>query len=112
MPTIVALNNKVIVQPDPLPEKKSSIYMPDEAKDALTSRTGTVIAAGRGTVAGNLILAPQVRAGDRVYFNKYSGLELEHEGVTYLVLDEEQVLAIDHSKRQLTELQEKVALAS
>jgi chaperonin GroES len=40
------------------------------------------------------VVAPEVKKGDKVLFGKYSGTEITVDGKEYLILKEEDILAI------------------
>ena len=73
--------------------KKGGIIIPDTAKEK--PQEGKVIAAGNGKVTEDCKKIPlDVKAGDRILFGKYSGSEVKIEDKEYLILREEDVLAI------------------
>ena len=73
--------------------KKGGIIIPDTAKEE--PQEGKVIAAGNGKVGDDGKKIPlDVKAGDRILFGKYSGSEVKIEDDEYLILREEDVLAI------------------
>jgi chaperonin GroES len=73
--------------------KKGSIIVPDSAKEK--PQEGKVIAVGNGKVADDGKKIPlDVKAGDKILFGKYSGSEVKVEDEEYLILREEDVLAI------------------
>ncbi len=76
---------------------KGGIIIPDSAKEK--PQEGLVVAVGPGKVtdAGNRV-APEVKAGDRVLFGKYSGTDIKIEGEEHLILREDDVLAIIQKK--------------
>ena len=77
------------------PEDKTSggIVLPDAAKDK--PREGTVIAAGPGLLLENGQLRPlEVHQGDRILFGSFAGNEVQVDGKEYLILREEEILAI------------------
>ena len=72
---------------------KGGIIIPDSAKEK--PQEGEIIAAGNGKVLENgTKLALDVKAGDKILFGKYSGSEVKIEDDEYLILREEDVLAI------------------
>ena len=72
---------------------KGGIIIPDTAKEK--PQEGEVIAVGNGKVLENgTKVAMDVKAGDRVLFGKYSGTDIKIEGQEYLILREDEVLAI------------------
>ena len=73
--------------------KKGGIIIPDTAKEK--PQEGKVIAAGNGKVGDDGKRLPlDVKAGDRILFGKYSGSEVKLDDKEYLILREEDVLAI------------------
>jgi chaperonin GroES len=73
--------------------KKGGIIIPDSAKEK--PQEGKVIAVGTGKVADDGKKIPlDVKAGDKILFGKYSGSEVKVEDEEYLILREEDVLAI------------------
>ncbi len=72
---------------------KGGIVLPDTAKEK--PQEGEVIAVGPGRVLDNgQRIAPELKAGDRVIFAKYSGTEVKIEGDEYLILRESDILAV------------------
>ena len=73
--------------------KKGGIIIPDTAKEK--PQEAKVIAVGTGKVGDDGKKIPlDVKAGDRILFGKYSGSEVKLEEKEYLILREEDVLAI------------------
>jgi chaperonin GroES len=73
--------------------KKGSIIIPDTAKEK--PQEGEVVAAGNGKVLDDgTKLTLEVKEGDRVLFGKYAGNEIKIEEQEYLILREDDVLAI------------------
>jgi chaperonin GroES len=69
------------------------IVIPDSAKEK--PLLGTVLAAGLGKANDDGERRPMdVKAGDTILFGKYSGQEVSVDGVDYLVMKEDDVLAI------------------
>ena len=72
---------------------KGGIIIPDSAKEK--PQEGEIIAAGNGKVLENgTKLALDVKAGDKILFGKYSGTEIKIDGEEYLILREDEVLAV------------------
>ena len=70
-----------------------AIIVPDSAKDK--PQQGKVLAAGLGKANKDGKRVPlEVKAGDTILFGKYSGQEIKLDGVEYLIMKEEDVLAI------------------
>jgi chaperonin GroES len=73
--------------------KKGGIIIPDSAKEK--PQEGTVIAVGSGRRNEKGELVPlEVKAGDRILFGKYSGNDVKLDDNDYLILREDEVLAI------------------
>ena len=72
---------------------RGGIIIPDTAKEK--PQEGKVIAAGNGKVTDEGKKIPlDVKAGDKILFGKYSGSEVKLDDKEYLILREEDVLAI------------------
>jgi chaperonin GroES len=88
------LNDRVLVKRlEEMQVTKGGIYIPDTAKEKPVE--GRVIAAGPGKVndQGNR-LPLNVKEGDRILFGRYAGSEIKIEGEEYLMMREEDILAI------------------
>ena len=73
------------------------IIVPDSAKEK--PQRGKVFAVGQGKVRDDgTRQQPDVKDGDTILFGKYSGQEIKIEGEEYLILREDEVLAIIDSK--------------
>ena len=73
--------------------KKGGIIIPDTAKEK--PQEAKVIAVGNGKVGDDGKKIPlDVKAGDRILFGKYSGNEVKIEDEEYVIMREEDVLAI------------------
>ena len=72
---------------------KGGIIIPDSAKEK--PQEGKVVAVGKGkmTETGKLV-APDVKAGDRILFGKYTGSEVKLEDEEHLVLREDDILGV------------------
>jgi chaperonin GroES len=72
---------------------EGAIVIPDSAKEK--PQRGTVLAAGLGKPNAEGTRVPlDVHAGDTILFGKYSGQEIKLDGVEYLIMKEDDVLAI------------------
>jgi chaperonin GroES len=72
---------------------KGGIIIPDTAKEK--PQEGEVIAVGNGKILDNGTKIPlDVKAGDKILFGKYSGTEIKIDGEEYLILREDEVLAV------------------
>ncbi len=92
------LHDRIIVQRIEESEQKiGGIIIPDTAKEK--PQQGKVIAVGQGKVKDDGKRQPlDVQDGDTILFGKYSGQEIKIDGEDYLIMREEEVLAILASK--------------
>ncbi|NLI79625.1 MAG: co-chaperone GroES [Candidatus Riflebacteria bacterium] len=89
------LNDRVIVKPkEALEKSKGGVILPDTASKEKPIE-GKVIAVGPGKVADNgSRITPEVKKDQNVIFSKYSGTEIKIDDENYLILREEDILAI------------------
>ena len=74
-------------------QRIGGIIIPDSAKEK--PQQGKVIAAGNGKVKDDgKRIALDVKSGDLILFGKYSGQEIKLEGEEYLIMREDEVLAV------------------
>ena len=88
------LHDRVVVKRIEAEEKsKGGIIIPDTAKEKPSQ--GEVVAVGPGgrDDSGNLI-KPELRAGDRVLFGKWSGTEVKLDGEELLIMKESDVMGV------------------
>ena len=86
---IKPLADRVLVKPAAAEEKTvSGIIIPDSAKEKPLK--GEVIAVGNGTKDEEMVL----KAGDTVLYGKYAGTEIELEGEKYIIMRQNDFLAI------------------
>ena len=72
---------------------KGGIVLPDSAKEK--PREGVVIAVGEGRLSEDGQRIPvAVKAKDRVIFSSYAGTEVKYEGKEYLIVREDEILAV------------------
>jgi chaperonin GroES len=88
------LHDRIIIQRLEEGEQKvGGIIIPDTAKEK--PQQGKVIAAGIGKTKDDGKRIPlDVTAGDTILFGKYSGQEIKLDGEEYLIMKEDEVLAI------------------
>src|SRR3954465_8766468 len=88
------LADRVIVKKTEAEEKtKSGIVLPDSAKEKPTR--GKVISAGPGKLDDKgKPMELGLRAGDTVYYGKYSGTEVEVNGEKFVILRESDILGV------------------
>ncbi len=88
------LHDRLIVQRLEEEEKtKGGIIIPDTAKEKPIE--GKVIAVGGGRIKKDGSKIPlEIKKGDRVLYAKYAGTEVKIDGEEYLMMKEDDVLAI------------------
>ena len=88
------LHDRIVVTRVDAPEKgRGGIIIPDTAKEK--PQEGKVIAVGNGKMNEEGKRFPlDVHAGDRILFGKYSGSEINVDDTDYVIMREEDVLAI------------------
>jgi chaperonin GroES len=88
------LHDQVIVQRLEEEEKtKGGIIIPDTAKEKPIE--GKVIAVGAGRIKKDGTKIPlEVKKGNRVLYAKYAGTEVKIDGEEYLIMKEDDILAI------------------
>jgi chaperonin GroES len=88
------LQDRVIVKRIEEEEKtKGGIIIPDTAKEK--PMEGKVIAVGKGKLMEDgKVHPPDLKAGDRVLFGKYSGTEVKIDGEEHLIMREDDILGV------------------
>ncbi|HDD6857764.1 TPA: co-chaperone GroES [Staphylococcus aureus] len=88
------IGNRVIIEKKEQEQTtKSGIVLTDSAKEK--SNEGVIVAVGTGRLLNDGTRAtPEVKEGDRVVFQQYAGTEVKRDNETYLVLNEEDILAV------------------
>jgi chaperonin GroES len=91
---VIPLNDRVLVKRlEEIQVTKGGIYIPDTAKEKPVE--GKVIAAGPGKVSDQGTRLPlNVKEGDRILFGRYAGSEIKIEGEEYLMMREDDILAV------------------
>ena len=83
------LSDRVLILPDPAEEKTAGgLIIPDTAKEKPLA--GKVVAAGPGTKDVTM----EVKEGDHVLYGKYAGTEIRIDGTDYLIMKQQDILAI------------------
>ena len=92
---IKPLSDRVLIEPMTREEKtKSGIVLP-ETIDKERPEQGKVLAVGRGKEnKDGKLMKPSVKKGDMVLFSKYGPSEIKIDGKNYLIIKEEDILAI------------------
>ena len=87
------LHDRVVVKRLEGEEKtKGGIIIPDTAKEK--PQEGCVVAVGPGRVEDGKVIKPDVKAGDRVLFGKWSGTEVKIDGEDLLIMKESDILGV------------------
>lgn len=88
------LHDRVIVERVEEEAKTAGgLIIPDTAKEK--PQKGVIIAAGHGKKSDEgKVLPLDVKVGDQILFGKYSGTEIKVEGKEYLMMREEEILAV------------------
>lgn len=91
---IQPLGDRILVEVLEAKEKtKSGIVLPDTAKEK--PQEAKIVAVGKGRVSDEgKTISPEVKVGDKVLFGKYTGTEITVDEKEYLILKEEDILAI------------------
>jgi len=88
------LGDRIVVKPQDDQESTtpSGIVIPDTAKEK--PQLGEVLAVGPGEFKDGERVPVDVNVGDVVFYSKYGGTEVKHNGEDYLILSSRDVLAI------------------
>jgi chaperonin GroES len=91
---IVPLNDKLLVERLEADEKTAGgIILPDTAKEK--PKQGKILSVGDGKLLDDGKRASfQVKVGDRVLFTSYAGNEVTIDGKEYLIMTEDDLLAV------------------
>jgi chaperonin GroES len=74
-------------------QMRGGIIIPDSAKEK--PQQAEVVAVGNGKLLDDGNRAePDVKAGDRILFGKYSGADVRIDGQEYLILREDEILGV------------------
>lgn len=89
------LGDRVVIKPRKAEEKtKGGIFLPETATKE-KPLLGTVVAVGSGKIMEDgSRAAMEVKVDDTVIFSKYAGTEIKLEGEEYLIMREDDILAI------------------
>ncbi|MEW6145517.1 MAG: co-chaperone GroES [Thermodesulfobacteriota bacterium] len=88
------LHDKVLIERlDTEETTKGGIIIPDTAKEK--PQEGKVVAVGTGRILEDGTKKPlDIKKGDKVLFSKYGGIDISIDGEDYLILREEDILAV------------------
>lgn len=90
---IKPLQDRILVERKEEEESVGGIIIPDTAKEK--PQKGKVIEVGPGRKDENGKLIPiELKKGDMILFNKYAGTEIKIEGKEYLLMREDDVMAL------------------
>ena len=91
---IQPLGDRVVIEVLEAREKtKGGIVLPDTAKEK--PQEGKVVAVGKGKTADDGKVIPlEVKTGDKILYGKYSGTEVTIDETEYLIMKEEDILAV------------------
>jgi len=89
------LHDRVVVKPATADEKTASgIILPDSAKEKPTRGKIVAIGSGRVNKENGKVTALSVKAGDEVYYGKWSGTEVEVDGEKLVIVKESDLLGV------------------
>ena len=88
------IGDKVIVEVLGAADRtKGGILLPDMAREK--PQEAKVIAVGSGKILGSgKVVPPDVKAGDKVLFGKYTGNEVKVDGKEFLIINQDDILAV------------------
>lgn len=88
------LGDRIVIELTEVEDKTvSGIVLPDSAKEK--PQQGKVVAVGSGRILENgQHKEVEVKEGNQIIFSKYAGTEVKFEGNKYLILNENDILAI------------------
>ncbi|MBI3264745.1 MAG: co-chaperone GroES [Acidobacteria bacterium] len=94
------LHDRILVQRlEEKEQKVGGIIIPDTAKEK--PQQGKVVAVGAGKSKDDGKRIPlDVKEGDTILFGKYSGQEIKIDGEEYLIMREDEVLAVFMTKKK------------
>jgi len=95
--TIRPLHDRIIVKRlQELEKTAGGLFIPDTAKEKPVE--AKVVAVGTGKLLEDgTVRKPDVKAGDKILFAKYSGSEVKIDGEEHLILREDDILAVVES---------------
>ena len=91
---LAPLGDRIVVKPQDEAEVRtnSGLVIPDTAKEK--PQLGEVLAVGPGEFKDGERVPVDVNVGDVVFYSKYGGTEVKHDGEDLLILSSRDVLAI------------------
>lgn len=102
------IGDRVLVRPDIAAAKVGELHIPDDIRDRaqLSGSTGVIIELGDDAFAWNFDRSRpwsgyKPQAGDRIYFDRYSGKEiLGDDGQTYRLMDDKCIGGVQKTKQE------------
>lgn len=97
---LIPLGDRIILRPDVVKqtdETSSGIIIPGIAKENDKPLTGTVLEIGPGVMNSRGQITPIsefIKVGSRVYFGKFTGVDVEHEDGVVVILHEDEILGV------------------
>ncbi len=95
------LHDRIVVKrlDDQAEQVLNGIIIPDSAKEK--PQEAEVVAVGKGKRSDDGKLIPlDVTVGDKILFGKYSGSDIKVDGQEYLIMREDEVLAVIEAKKK------------
>lgn len=87
------LNDRVLIKRKTETESQGGIILTESAQEK--QQQGTVVAVGPGKYTNDgKLQSMQVKAGDTVFFAKYSGVEFDFDNEDYIVMREDDIVAV------------------
>ncbi|MDR2940129.1 MAG: co-chaperone GroES [Clostridiales bacterium] len=87
------LGDRVVIKQLEAEEKtKSGIVLPGSAKEK--PQEAEVVAVGPGGVIDGKTITMEVSVGDRIIYSKYAGTEVKLDGIDYIIVKQNDILAI------------------
>ncbi|MFH0887805.1 MAG: co-chaperone GroES [Planctomycetota bacterium] len=88
------IGDKIIVERiEPESKTKGGIVLPDNVKEK--PKEGKIIAIGEGKLLDNgSRVSPSVKVGERIIFSSFAGSEVKIDNKEYLIMNEEDILAV------------------
>jgi chaperonin GroES len=88
------LHDRIVVKRIEEDTEKTSggLFIPDSAPEK--PQQGEVVAVGKGKREDGKLIAPDVQAGDRILFGKYSGSDIKIDGDELLIMREDEILGV------------------
>jgi chaperonin GroES len=97
------LRQRILVKPAEIEVEEQTaggIFIPEEARQVEKANEGVVVKLGSGWKLpdGGVCNEFHVQEGDHVIFAEFTGIEIEDDGVDYLILTEDDIVAIQRNE--------------